>query len=74
MRIRGYRVEPAEVESHAAGRTGVRDRVADPRDPLPGHLVPDPVRHLDELPHNANGKVDHRAVTELPRVPTPGRG
>lgn len=41
---------------------------------LPGHLVPDLVRRLDELPHNANGKVDHRAVTELLRVPAQERG
>lgn len=103
VKIRGYRVELGEVESHAAGRSGVRDCVAvalasrsgayerlglaftgdaDPdrvraelRDRLPGHLVPDLVRRLDELPHNANGKVDHRAVTELLlRVPTPKRG
>ncbi|MFJ6103087.1 AMP-binding protein [Streptomyces sp. NPDC092359] len=51
------------------------DRVrAELRGLLPGHLVPDLVRRLDELPHNANGKVDHRAVTELLRVPTPGKG
>ncbi|MEV7279409.1 AMP-binding protein [Streptomyces sp. NPDC093111] len=102
VKIRGYRVELGEVESHAAGRAGVRDCVAVPlagrggayerlalaftgdADPdrvraellarLPGHLVPDLVRRLDELPHNANGKVDHRAVTELLRVPTPGKG
>ncbi|MER5736537.1 MULTISPECIES: AMP-binding protein [unclassified Streptomyces] len=50
------------------------DRVrAELRDRLPGHLVPDVVRRLDALPHNANGKVDHRAVTELLRVPTPGK-
>ncbi|MEU7015160.1 AMP-binding protein [Streptomyces sp. NPDC046385] len=71
-----------------AGRSGAYERLAlaftgdaDPdrvraelRDRLPGHLVPDLVRRLDELPHNANGKVDHRAVTELLRVPTPGKG
>lgn len=103
VKVRGYRVELGEVESHAAGRAGVRDCVAVPlpgrsgayerlalaftgdadpnrvraelRDRLPGHLVPDLVRRLDELPHNANGKVDHRAVTELLlRVPTPGKG
>ncbi|MEU8759637.1 AMP-binding protein [Streptomyces sp. NPDC048659] len=47
---------------------------AELRDRLPGHLVPDVVRRLDALPLNANGKVDHRAVTELLRVPTPGKG
>ncbi|MGY3677875.1 AMP-binding protein [Streptomyces sp. TE33382] len=93
VKIRGYRVELGEVESHAAGRAGVRECVAvalsgrsgayerlalaftgdaDPdrvraelRDRLPGHLVPDLVRRLHDLPHNANGKVDHRALTEL---------
>ncbi|MFD6077799.1 AMP-binding protein [Streptomyces hydrogenans] len=50
------------------------DRVrAELRERLPGHLVPDVVRRLDALPHNANGKVDHRAVAELMRVPTPGK-
>ncbi|WP_405861041.1 AMP-binding protein [Streptomyces sp. NBC_00090] len=72
-----------------SGRSGAYERLAlaftgdaDPhqvraelRDRLPGHLVPDLVRRLDELPHNANGKVDHRAVTELLlRVPTQERG
>ncbi|MEV8623558.1 AMP-binding protein [Streptomyces sp. NPDC051079] len=71
-----------------AGRGGAYERLAlaftgdaDPDrvraellDRLPGHLVPDLVRRLDALPHNANGKVDHRAVTELLRVPTPGKG
>ncbi|MFG2895875.1 AMP-binding protein [Streptomyces zaomyceticus] len=70
------------------GRSGAHERLAlaftgeaDPdrvraelRERLPGHLVPDLVRRLDELPHNANGKVDHRAVTELLRVPAQERG
>ncbi|GAA2532264.1 AMP-binding protein [Streptomyces koyangensis] len=102
VRVRGYRVELDEVESHAVRRAGMRDCVAvalagrsgayerlalaftgdaDPdrvraelRERLPGHLVPDVVRRLDELPRNANGQVDHRAVTELLRVPAPGKG
>ncbi|BAU87749.1 non-ribosomal peptide synthetase [Streptomyces laurentii] len=53
--------DPERVRTELSGR-------------LPGHLVPDVVRRLDELPHNANGKVDHRATAELLRVPTPGRG
>ncbi|MEU7019303.1 amino acid adenylation domain-containing protein [Streptomyces sp. NPDC046203] len=46
---------------------------AELRDRLPGHLVPDLVRRFGALPHNANGKVDHRAVAELLRAPASER-
>ena len=81
LKVRGYRIEPGEVEavlrSHpkltdavvlAAGETLHAVYTGDPVDPdelaalagerLPPYQVPAGFRHLDELPVNANGKVD----------------
>ncbi len=96
VKVRGFRVEPGEVESALLRHPGVREAVvtakAEPaggagghrlvayyvpegaggpapaelsahlRESLPEHLVPSILVPLAELPLNANGKVDRRAL------------
>ncbi|SFP60936.1 non-ribosomal peptide synthetase [Amycolatopsis rubida] len=86
LKVRGHRIEPAEVEAACRRHPGVRDVLVTARadrlvaylagdvDPLsvrsalraalPGYLVPDAFAVLPELPLNAHGKVDHRALPE----------
>ncbi len=95
VKVRGFRVEPGEVESALLRHPGVREAVvtavteaaaglpadrlvragrrgrAEPppaelrlhlRESLPEHMVPSLFVPLAELPLNANGKVDRRAL------------
>jgi amino acid adenylation domain-containing protein len=93
VKVRGFRVEPGEVETALLGHPGVREAVvtaakeaagghrlvayyvpegADElapadlrlhlRESLPEHMVPSLFVSLPELPLNANGKVDRRAL------------
>ncbi len=96
IKVRGFRVEPGEVESALLRHPGVREAVvtatteaaggagghrlvayyvpegadgpapaelsAHLRESLPEHLVPSILVPLAELPLNANGKVDRRAL------------
>ncbi|WP_433232155.1 amino acid adenylation domain-containing protein [Actinomadura formosensis] len=97
--IRGFRIEPGEIEAVLAARPGVRraavaahgsrligyivgdHRAGDAgtealhdslRRLLPGHLVPDELVVLDELPLNPNGKIDRRSLPD-PGRPSAGR-
>ncbi len=98
VKVRGFRVEPAEVESALLGHPGVREAVvtaaadaagghrliayyvaeggggpateelaAGLRARLPEHMVPGTFVRLPELPLNANGKVDRRALPAVDR-------
>ncbi|HSK81762.1 MAG TPA: amino acid adenylation domain-containing protein, partial [Thermoanaerobaculia bacterium] len=96
VKVRGFRVEPGEVESALLGHPGVREAVvtaakeaagghrlvawyvpegadgptpptsaelrAHLRESLPEHMIPSRFMPLAELPLNANGKVDRRAL------------
>ena len=93
VKVRGFRVEPGEVETALLGHPGVREAVvtaakeaagghrliayyvpegadgpapaelrAHLRESLPEHMVPSLFVPLSELPLNANGKVDRRAL------------
>src|SRR5215210_4108584 len=93
VKVRGFRVEPGEVETALLGHPGVREAVvtaakeaagghrlvawyvpeggdgpapaelrAHLRESLPEHMVPSLFVPLAELPLNANGKVDRRAL------------
>uniref|UniRef100_UPI0003737F3C non-ribosomal peptide synthetase n=1 Tax=Nocardiopsis alkaliphila TaxID=225762 RepID=UPI0003737F3C len=99
VKVRGFRIEPAEVESALMALSGVakaavvvrEDRPGDRRlvayvvpaeaarpEPvdlrsglssvLPDHMVPSAVVVLTELPLNANGKLDRRALPEPERT------
>lgn len=98
VKVRGFRVEPEEVEAVLAEADGVREiavgavtgtpaRDTDPAEPrlvaglvgtadldtvrgharrvLPDYLVPAEFVRLDELPRNANGKVDRPALAKV---------
>lgn len=97
VQIRGFRVEPAEVEAALRELDGVRqaavvvrpDRRGEPAlvayvagelaggvrdllaDRLPAFVLPAAVVRLDELPRNASGKIDRRALPE-PQTAEPG--
>jgi amino acid adenylation domain-containing protein len=89
IKIRGFRVEPAEIESAVGRHPGIAESVVTLHEPTPGdrrlvayvvarngvapgtndlrrflerelpqHMVPSAFVELDELPLNANGKVD----------------
>ena len=93
VKVRGFRVEPGEVETALLGHPGVREAVVTAakeaagdhrlvawyvpegadgpapadlrlhlRESLPEHMVPSLFVPLAELPLNANGKVDRRAL------------
>ena len=95
VKVRGFRVEPGEVEGALLGHPGVREAVVTAakdaagghrlvawyvpegadgpapaalrsrlRESLPEHMVPSLFVPLAELPLNANGKVDRRALPE----------
>jgi amino acid adenylation domain-containing protein/non-ribosomal peptide synthase protein (TIGR01720 family) len=97
IKIRGFRVEPMEIESALSQLPGVAESVVAPYEPAPGdrrlvayvvprpgaevavtelrrllerqlpaYLVPSAFVELEELPLNANGKVDWE------RLPLPG--
>ena len=97
LKIRGFRVEPIEIESALSRHPGVAESVVAPYEPAPGdrrlvayvvprpgtevgvaelrrfldrelpaYLVPSMFVELEELPLNANGKVDRE------RLPLPG--
>jgi amino acid adenylation domain-containing protein/non-ribosomal peptide synthase protein (TIGR01720 family) len=97
IKIRGFRVEPVEIESALSRHPGVAESVVAPYEPAPGdrrlvayfvprpgteagsadlrqllerelpaYLVPSAFVQLEELPLNANGKVDRE------RLPLPG--
>lgn len=94
IKVRGFRIEPEEIEVALRRLSGIRDAVvvarpgpagseqhlvaflaADAVDPaviraaleqrLPAHLIPTAFHALPTLPHNANGKVDRRALPTL---------
>ncbi|HTG34125.1 MAG TPA: amino acid adenylation domain-containing protein [Thermoanaerobaculia bacterium] len=93
VKVRGFRVEPGEVETALLGHPGVREAVVTAakesagghrlvayyvpegaggpapadlrlhlRESLPEHMMPSLFVPLAELPLNANGKVDRRAL------------
>ncbi|OQO89834.1 hypothetical protein B1813_18455 [Saccharomonospora piscinae] len=104
LKIRGFRVEPAEVENALVDHPGVADAVVVSRvdgalrrlvgyvtataagavEPgnlrehvrarLPEYLVPSAVRVLDAFPVTSSGKVDRRALSELPVEMSEGTG
>ncbi|GHJ47874.1 hypothetical protein Cs7R123_52160 [Catellatospora sp. TT07R-123] len=87
VKVRGYRIEPGEVEAHLRALPSVADAavavdgdglvaylVGDPApgrlreqlaEQLPAHLVPASFVRVDELPRNANGKLDRAALAGL---------
>ncbi|MEO4031070.1 non-ribosomal peptide synthetase, partial [Chromobacterium vaccinii] len=97
VKLRGYRIEPGEVEHALSGLDGVREAavqvVSDERGEaqlaayvarwasssktlrelrealrrrLPDYMVPTAWVELDALPLNANGKIDRKALAEIP--------
>lgn len=104
LKIRGFRVEPAEVEAALTAHpdvaeavvvarvdgsvrrligyvVGAGDSAPDPgelresvRTRLPEYLVPTVVRVLEEFPYTSSGKVDRRALSELPGPLSPDSG
>lgn len=94
LKIRGFRVEPAEVEAALLTHPGVRQAVVLPRPAgdgslellacvvadapdegavrerltalLPKHMQPAVYRFVDAFPRLPNGKVDRRAIADLP--------
>jgi amino acid adenylation domain-containing protein len=96
VKVRGYLVEPSEVETAllgtgeangavVVGRAGAGGRTelaawvipsgqgVSPasvrralREKVPNYMVPTSVVLVDDLPRNANGKVDRRALRDLP--------
>jgi amino acid adenylation domain-containing protein/non-ribosomal peptide synthase protein (TIGR01720 family) len=97
IKIRGFRVEPMEIESTLSRHPGIAESVVAPYEPAPGdrrlvayvvprpgtevgvaelrrhlerelpaYLMPSAFVELEELPLNANGKVDRE------RLPAPG--
>ncbi|MDI1463175.1 amino acid adenylation domain-containing protein [Catellatospora sp. KI3] len=87
VKVRGFRIEPGEVEAHLRALPAVTDAavavdgdalvaylVGDPApvrlrellaEQLPAHLVPSSFVRVDELPRNANGKLDRAALAGL---------
>ncbi|MBV1854816.1 non-ribosomal peptide synthetase [Catellatospora tritici] len=87
VKVRGFRIEPGEVEAHLRTLPSVSDAavavdgdalvaylVGDPApvrlrellaEQLPAHLVPSSFVRVDELPRNANGKLDRSALVGL---------
>ncbi|MFG1868433.1 amino acid adenylation domain-containing protein [Micromonospora arborensis] len=102
VKVRGYRIEPAEIEGvlqehpgvgraavtvhrgtaqHIVGYVVAVDGRPDPAElrafvarSLPGHMVPDLIMFLDELPLSPNGKLDRSALPSPEFAPAgPGR-
>ncbi|BCJ74750.1 hypothetical protein CS0771_42940 [Catellatospora sp. IY07-71] len=93
VKLRGYRVEPGEVEAHLRTAGAVVDAavalspsgeelvayVVGAPDPaelrerlaaaLPAHLVPSSFTLVEQLPRNANGKLDRAALAALTGTP-----
>ncbi|WP_055588176.1 non-ribosomal peptide synthetase, partial [Streptacidiphilus griseoplanus] len=83
VKLRGFRIEPGEIEARLGGRgavavhgqTLVGYSVGDPeplaaelRGSLPAHLVPAVWVRLDALPLTPGGKLDRRALPEPTRT------
>jgi nonribosomal peptide synthetase protein VioF len=49
-------------------RTAIAHLRAELVERLPSYMVPRRVVMVDQLPHNANGKVDRRAAADLVRI------
>jgi acyl-coenzyme A synthetase/AMP-(fatty) acid ligase len=91
VKVRGFRIEPGEIEARLLALPGVREAVVVARDgawlaayvsprpgaeldaadlkvalreTLPEHMVPGAIVLLDQLPLNANGKVDRGALPD----------
>ncbi|MFI0940653.1 amino acid adenylation domain-containing protein [Streptomyces sp. NPDC021020] len=85
VKLRGYRIEPGEIETHLAGRGAVAIHnetlvayTAGPADDLPAtlhknlppHLVPTLWIELDALPLTPGGKLDRKALPAPTRTRT----